>query len=428
MIGFAGLSHLGIVSSLAVAAKGFEVTGYDPDASLVGSLGRGQLPVVEPGLSELLTKHRAGMHLSADPACLRQCHVLYISSDVPTGPDGQSDLSAVHQLADTAVAHLRPGGVLVVLSQVPPGFSRGLAKRLEGSQPSAQLFYQVETLIFGRAVERALLPERYIVGCATPGDALPEAYGAFLQAWGCPILRMRYESAELAKISINMFLASSVCVTNTLAELCEAVSADWSEIVPALRLDRRIGAHAYLSPGLGLAGGNLERDLASVRALAQEFGTDAGVVDAWLTNSRHRRDWVLGLLQAEVTSRLSDPVIAVWGLAYKPNTKSTKNAPSLDLLEGLKPFRLRVYDPEVRLSGSGRPRLLQTTSAGEACRGADALAVMTPWEEFTQIKLEDVRGLMRGRVIVDPFQALDPVGCIEYGFRHFRLGAPERHA
>src|SRR3970282_1279053 len=154
---------------------------------------------------------------------------------------------------------------IVVLAQVPPAFTRGKQR------PGRLLYYQVETLIFGRAVERALQPERYIVGCADPALPLPPAYQGFLQAHGCPILPMRYESAELAKISINMFLVASVSTANTLAELCEKTGAEWSEIVPALKLDKRIGPHSYLAPGLGIAGGNLERDLATVCRFADEL-------------------------------------------------------------------------------------------------------------------------------------------------------------
>ena len=140
---------------------------------------------------------------------------------------------------------------------------RGLAASAKA--PSVTWFYQVETLIFGAAVKRAMEPERFIVGALDPSAALPESYASFLKAFGCPVLVMRLESAELAKIAINFFLVSTVCTTNTLAELCESIGADWGEIAPALRLDRRIGPHAYLKPGLGIAGGNLERDLVTVQ-------------------------------------------------------------------------------------------------------------------------------------------------------------------
>src|SRR6185437_13120933 len=132
------------------------------------------------------------------------------------------------------------------------------------------LFDQGETLVFGRAVERATEPERFIVGCAAPERPIPAAYGAYLSAYSCPILPMRYESAELSKIAINCCLVASVTVANTLAELSEEIGADWAEIAPALRLDRRIGLHSYLAPGLGISGGNLERDLATVLRLSEQ--------------------------------------------------------------------------------------------------------------------------------------------------------------
>jgi UDPglucose 6-dehydrogenase len=234
---------------------------------------------------------------------------------------------------------------------------------------------------------------------------------------------MRYESAELAKISINLCLVSFVTVANTLAELCAAVGADWSEIVPALKLDRRIGPHAYLSPGLGIAGGNLERDLLTVRALGQEHGTDAAVVDTWLADSRYRRGWALRTLHRAVPAHRALPTIAVWGLAYKADTTSTKNSPALALLEALRPFPVRAYDPQVKLNDNdGWP--VQPGSALEACRGADALVVMTPWAEFAAIDPAELAEVMAGRVVIDPFRALAGGRWSDLGFDYFRLGAP----
>src|SRR5262249_7021885 len=187
--------------------------------------------------------------------------------------------------------------VIVVLSQVPPGYTR--ARQLSGRL----LYYQVETLVFGRAVERATKPERFIVGVPEAGQPLPLALETFLDAFGCPILPMRFESAEFTKISINCCLVASVSIANTLAELCERIGADWSEIAPALKLDRRIGTYSYLTPGLGLAGGNLERDLATIMRLAEEYGTDAGVIQAFVANSAHRKDWALRILHDVMFSK-----------------------------------------------------------------------------------------------------------------------------
>jgi UDPglucose 6-dehydrogenase len=422
VIAFAGLTHLGLVSAAAAAARGFEVVAFDPDPIRVAAIARGELPVVEPELPEVLDKHRDRLTFTAEPAALGRCDVAYVAPDVPTDDASASDLTPVRALVDVVTRALGSTAVLVVLSQVPPGFTR----RLPG--PSERRFYQVETLIFGRAVDRALHPERFIIGCADPSLPLPHALTAYLGAFGCPVLPMRYESAELAKISINVCLVASISAANTLAEVCERVGADWSEIAPALRLDRRIGPAAYLAPGLGIAGGNLERDLATVCRLADQHGTDAGVVRAWVANSHYRRDWALRQVHARVLSRRGDPTLAVLGLAYKENTASTRNSPSLALLASLAPFRVRVYDPCVAPRPEFHPQLQAAATSLDACTGADAVVIMTPWDEFRALRPEAVAARLRGRTVIDPYGVLDPAACRAAGLDQVVLGAPAREA
>ena len=415
-IGFAGMTHLGLNSAVAAADRSFEVVCYDADATLVAALGRGELPVVEPDLPELLRKNAGRIKFTADPRALAACGLVYVAPDVPTDDKGRSDLSGIDALVAQVDAALPAGAVMVILSQVPPGYTRERAK------PGRLLHYQVETLIFGRAMERARFPERFIVGCAAPAEPLPAALAGFLGSFGCPVLPMRYESAELAKISINFCLVAQVSVANTLAELCENIGADWSEIAPALKLDQRIGPHAYLAPGLGIAGGNLERDLATVCGISDRHGTDAGVVRAWMANSRHRRDWALRTLHREVLSRVDDPVIAVLGLAYKQDTHSIKNSPALALLESLQPFRVQVFDPVVPSSAVSNFRALGAKTELGACQGADALAVMTPWPQFRKLDPAALAKCMKGKVVIDPYAVLNASACRLAGLKYLTLG------
>lgn len=420
IVGFAGMTHLGLVSAAAMAESGFRTVAFDPDPARVASLRGGSLPVAEPDLDGLVVRHAAAGRLSFadDPAALAACDVVYVAPDVPTDDAGASDLAPLLDLFARVRAAARHDATLVFLSQVPPGFTRA---QESGGRP---LFCQVETLIFGRAVERALKPERYMVGCADPAVALPEAFRAVLAAPGCPVLKMRYESAELAKISINMFLVASVSTTNMLAELCERIGADWTEIAPALRLDGRIGPHAYLAPGLGIAGGNLERDLATVRRLADAHGSDSGQIDAWRRSSRHRRDWALARLHERLLARERDPTIAVLGLAYKENTHSTKNSPSLALLAALTPYRVRVFDPQVTADPAFHPRLEGAADALACVVGADALAVMTPWPAFRALAPAALAARMAGKLVVDPYGVLDEAACRAAGLERHALGAP----
>jgi UDPglucose 6-dehydrogenase len=416
LVGFAGMTHLGVNSAAAALARGFRVVGYDGDHGVIEGLRRGDPPVVEPGLPEVLRKHASQASYTENIADLSRCDLLYVASDVPTDDSGASDLAGIRRLIEAVSGALARGAVVVVLCQVPPGFTRALAL------PGERLFYQVETLVFGQAVERAMHPERIILGCADPSAALPAPLAGFLSAFACPILTMRYESAELAKISINMCLVASVSTANTLAELCEQIGADWSEIVPALRLDKRIGQHAYLAPGLGIAGGNLERDLATVCSLADAHGSDTSVVRAWIANSRHRRDWTLRTLHGAVLSKVEDPVIAVLGLAYKQDTHSTKNSPALALLAHLAPFRVRVFDPVVPASAIPNPRCHAATSEQDACEGADALAIMTPWAQFRKLDPVQIAGRLRGRLVLDPYAVLEAAACRAAGLEYLTLG------
>ena len=420
VVGYAGMTHLGINSAAASAARGFHTVCFDTDSERINQLTQGNIPVSEPGLDELVVSQKARLTYSSQPAVLTQCQVVYIAADVATDDEGRSDLRDIHHLIGTVISHLSPSAILVILCQVPPGFTRKV------SWPADRLFYQVETLIFGRAVERAMSPERFIIGCQMPERELPQSYQDFLMAFGCPILPMSYESAELAKISINCCLVGMISVANTLAEVCERIGADWHEIVPALRLDKRIGPYAYISPGLGIAGGNLERDLATVCRLAEEHGTDAEVVRAWIHNSRYRKDWVLRVLHSNVLSYCPQPRIAVLGLAYKENTHSIKNSPSLALITHLTDWPIQVFDPVVQASAVSHPDCAQANSPVEAARNADVLILMTPWAEFKAIKPADLCQVMRGRTIIDPFQVLPGRECEAVGFTYISLGQPPR--
>jgi UDPglucose 6-dehydrogenase len=422
VIGFAGMSHLGVNSAAGALQRGFRVVAFDPDATVIQGLCQGRPPVNEPGLAEVLLAGKERITYSDRAADLRDCSVVYISTDVATDDAGRSDLSAVKKLIKEVAPTLRPDGILVILCQVPPGFTRTLPLAPE------RLYYQVETLVFGGAVDRATNPERFIVGCADPQSALPAAYREFLAAFGCPILTMRYESAELAKIAINCCLVASVSVANTLAELCERIGAAWPEIAPALKLDKRIGAHAYLAPGLGIAGGNLERDLATVIRLAGEAGTDAGVVKAWVANSRHRRDWAARIVKKLLLEKNPTAMVAVWGLAYKENTDSIKNSPSIATIAQMPEATLQLHDPVVPARAVRHAKAKPAVEPLDAVRDADALMILTPWPQYRSIDPAAVASAMRGRIVIDPYGVMDARKANAAGLSVYTLGQPPLNA
>lgn len=396
-VGFVGASHLGQVYSAATAAAGFEVTLIDPSESLISAL-REAPSVAEPGLDDAWMKTPDKRTCSTDLQASRDCDLVFLSMDVPTDDHGESRSEVVETLASDLFVVLSGSGIpVVLLSQVTPGTTRRLSSKYK------LLSYQVETLVFGQALSRASHPERHIVGVADITDGLHPRHTEWLDTFPAAKHVMNYEGAELSKIAINLFLAASVSTTNSVAELARSLGASWDDIVPTLRSDRRIGPHAYLTPGLGLAGGNIERDLATFLRLAGGGQADPSVIQAFVRSSKHHRDWVLRQL---ATVRLpSRAVVALLGIAYKADTASTKNSPALDVMDALVDCEIRVHDPHAVVD-ERNPQVQQTEKWRDAITGADCLIVMTPWAEYASIDIDEILKLMRGTTIIDPYRVL----------------------
>jgi UDPglucose 6-dehydrogenase len=335
---------------------------------------------------------------------------VFITKDVPTGDFGKSDLGVIEDLM-SQLAHVLDGsGVPVVLmAQVQPGTTRRFAGQYDN------LAYQVETLVFGDALHRALHPERHIIGVVHRTSDPHSCHREWLEHFPAEHFVMVLESAELAKIAINLFLAASVSTTNSLAELARAVGANWHDIVPTLRADRRIGSYAYLSPGLGLAGGNIERDLASFLQLAMQHDVHATVIESYVRSSEYHRGWVLRQLAAE--GHIGSGIIAVLGLAYKPDTASTKNSASLELLQHLGGQSVRVHDPQVQ-TVSFPSSVTRCSTWTDAVTEADVVVVMTAWSNYAEIDVNILARLMRGRLVLDPFGVLDADAMSANGLNH----------
>lgn len=424
-IGVVGLSHLGIVASAGLASMGLEVAAVD-GAEQVAALAARRLPIHEPGLEELLA--RAAPAFTTDYAALKSCDVVMITLDTVTDEQNRSDLSVLDAYVDRALPWLPADGALVLMSQVPVGYTRALDARLRSRRPDlrARLHYWVETLVIGEAVPRYLEPERIIVGAPEPRAGAPvaaePALDALLVRFGCPVFRMNWESAELCKAAINLYLSVSVTYANALADLCEATGASMRALIPALRSDRRIGPAAYIRPGLGLAGGNLERDLVHLSELARAKGVDTGLLEVILGRSAARYGWLLDALERDVLRSGARPRLAVWGLAYKKNSRSTKNSVSLRLIGDLTGrASVTAYDPQVTLDPPP-PDVETAPSALEACRGADALVILTDWDEFAAADPISIRAALKSSVVIDAVGALDPVKARRAGLAYVAIG------
>lgn len=414
--GFLGLSHLGLVHSTVTASLGWDVVQFSPSREVVSLLNSRGPDVYEPGLRELWQSTELRRTVTADEEQLHICDLLVVAPDVVTSPEGESDLSEVDVLMNTAIKCASVGAPIILLSQVPPGYTRKFSTTRE------QIFYQVETLVFGLAVQRALSPERIIVGASHGDEKIPEPYAEWLRVFSAPVHVMRFESAELAKISINLFLAAFLSTTNSLAELAESVGADWAEIEPTLRTDRRFGEYAYLSPGLGISGGNIERDLVTFRRLAAASHVNDAVISSFIHHSAYRKHFVVE--QIRRTASNGDLVVGLLGLSYKVGTGSTKNSPSILTIQALPTTTFVAHDPIAMLS-PGLSNARQCATLEEVIHSAAVIAIMTPWPEYSGLLADSEQVLREKIAVIDPFGVLPTTMFVDSACRHVVLGRGE---
>ena len=411
IIGFVGLSHLGLVSLCAATNKGCDVIAYDLhiDAKLINANSIG---INEPGLNSIFKKNKQRIKITKNIQDLSKCDLIYISKDVPTNSNGKSDLKPIKKIIKR-LSFLYKKPILIILSQVNPGFTRKIKWNKK------KLFYQVETLVFGNALKRALKPERIIIGSNNSNEKIDPKLKSFLNKFKCPILNMNYESAELAKISINMFLVSSITTTNLLSELSTRIGAHWTDISKALKLDRRIGGHAYLNPGLGISGGNLERDVNSVIQMKKKMNLDSRMFEYWKKKSQYYKNWpIRKFLELKKKIRINN--ISILGLTYKPDTDSLKNSPSLEIISKLKrEYSLTLYDPVIKSLTSKNYNF--SNSIIEAVKDSDLIFIMTPWKQFKILNSKKITKMLSRKIIIDPFEVIVDKLLIKNNKKYFSI-------
>lgn len=399
-VAYFGLSHLGIVSSISLASKHVLCIGVDLDSKLVGKLARQEWPIQEPGIDEAFNEAKGFITFSSDPKLLRGCDIIYISKDVPTDDFGRSNLGEVKILIELAAQNISKETQIVILCQVPPGFTRRMKKY------HSNISYQVETLVFGQAFSRAITPERIIVGVDHPDMPLDVNLEYILTQFSCPILLMDYESAEFTKISINAFLAASITTTNSLNEIAKSIGAKWDSIKQALQLDRRIGEYAYLKPGLGISGGNIERDLQTLDELEQISMGESNLFRTYLENSQRQKRWIFDSINENILKINAKSRIGILGIAYKEGTDSIKNSVALEVIDSFTDNIVGVYDPVAVLPS--KFKTIRQFECAEDCIGAaDAVVVLTPWEQFSsssffQLFVEKAKPFL----IIDPYSII----------------------
>jgi UDPglucose 6-dehydrogenase len=397
-----GLWHLGCVTAACLASAGNQVVGLDSDEQVVGKLERGQPPLHEPGLADLIAAGLPSGRLSftSDPAAaLRGADVLWVAFDTPVNDQDEADVAFVRARLEAIADNIGPGTLVLISSQVPVGFTRALERAWRAR--GLRYAYSPENLRLGKAIEAFQRPERVIVGLRDDADRplLAALFAPFCQR----IEWMSVESAEMTKHALNAFLATSVTFINEVARLCEALGADAKEVERGLKSEGRIGPRAYLAPGAAFAGGTLARDVRFLIDFGQRYDVATplfkGVLDSNEVHKGWMRDAVRRLLDA-----IAQPVVAVLGLTYKPGTSTLRRSSSVELCAWLheQGIRVQAHDPAVaELPAELRSAITLCAAPQAALAGADIAVIATEWPDYRNLRADEFLEAMRQPQVID---------------------------
>ena len=428
-IAVVGTGYVGLVVGACLAENGNSVVCVDNDGTKVDALRRGEIPIYEPGLAEMIPRNVAEERLrfTTDlPAAVRQSEILFIAVGTPQDEDGSADLRHVLAVADGIGRAMDGFRVIVNKSTVPVGTTAKVRKAVSAvtSHPFA-VVSNPEFLKEGTAVEDFLKPDRVVIGVddERAREVMTELYAPFVRT-GNPVLTMDCASAELTKYAANAMLASRISFMNEIANLCDRLGADVGQVRRGIGTDSRIGA-SFLFPGIGYGGSCFPKDVKALIRTSEEVGLELRVVKAVDAANEVQRSVLVPRIEAHLGT-LAGKVVGVWGLAFKPRTDDMREAPAVAIIEGLlaRGASVRAYDPKAtsvaqRAFGD---RVHLCRRSYDAVEGADALVVATEWNEFREPDFARVKALMRHPAVFDGRNIYNPQVLREMGFHYEGIG------
>jgi UDPglucose 6-dehydrogenase len=425
-----GTGYVGLVSGTGLADFGNHVVCVDIDKEKIELLIKGKIPIYEPGLKEVVDRNvKAGrLRFSTDiDKAIRDSEVVFSAVGTPPGEGGEADLRAVWAVATVFAQNLDGYKVFVNKSTVPIGTGRKvyeLIRELSGKDMAFDVVSNPEFLREGSAVGDFLHPDRVVIGSSNPKatEIMKDVYKA-LYLRKTPYVETNIESAELIKYASNAFLATKISFINEMANLCDKVGADVHVVAEAMGQDGRISPK-FLHPGPGYGGSCFPKDTMALVEIFKEVGIKTKVVEAVVEANEHQKALVVDRLK-DLMPDLKGKVIAILGLSFKPNTDDTRFSPSkvvIPLLEK-EGARVQCYDP-VAINDFKRdfPDLDYKKSAYDACHGADAVILMTEWNEFRGLDLDAIKKLLKSPVFLDTRNVYDPADMREKGFMYGSVG------
>ena len=426
-----GCGYVGLVSGTCLAALGHKIIGVDVDAKRVTALTQGQVPIYEPGLSELILAQAAAgrLRFTTDIAeAIQESQSIFIAVGTPPSRKGGADLSMLFAAVDDVLKYANGPKTLVIKSTVPPGTGEIVAQRVASGPHRIEVVNNPEFLREGTAIQDFMQPDRIVFGANSNGgmEVLREIYQPLIDR-GYAIFSMSRQSAELTKFASNAMLAMRISFINELSQLALAIGADIESVRVGIGTDKRIGP-SFLKAGVGYGGSCFPKDVAALVHQMREFGLEphllSGVEKA---NAGQKRAYATRLIKA--LSDIKDPQVAIWGLAFKADTDDMREAPSIEIVHALLAagIKVRVYDPQ-DMENARRildKHVIWADGVDECTRGADAVALITDWSIFITQDWGHIASLMRGRHVFDGRNCLSSSKVLAAGLIYRAIGRPE---
>jgi UDPglucose 6-dehydrogenase len=423
-----GAGYVGLTTAVCLAHLGHDVVCADIDADRVERLSKGEVPILEDGLPELLTEGLASRRLRfvlGAPNAARTAAFVFLCVPTPQGDDGSADLSFVDTVAREIAPVLRPGTVVINKSTMPVGSTRMVQRVLaEAGAPPEDVMVasNPEFLREGTSVRDFLEPNRVVIGCTDASVAV--RVSDLYRSLNAPILVTDPASAEMIKYASNAFLATKISFVNAIANLCEAVDADVREVALGMGYDQRIGFE-FLHPGPGYGGSCFPKDTAALLYAAESAGYDFSLLKGVVRVNQEQHERMVTKMAELVGGSLSGVTVAVWGLTFKANTDDLRDSPALVIVKRLleEGATVRAYDPA---AGERAADLVPGIEIGsdpyEVCNGAAALALLTEWDEFRWMDFDRVAQMLQTPTVLDTRNILDPAALRRQGYTYEGVG------
>ncbi|MEA3351830.1 MAG: UDP-glucose/GDP-mannose dehydrogenase family protein [Chloroflexota bacterium] len=423
-----GVGYVGLITAAGFADLGNRVIALDIDEKKIEGLKQGKMPIYEPGLEELVERNVKAGRLSFTTSYtegLQGTQFAFIAVGTPSGVDGEADLQYVEAAARSVAENMSERLIIINKSTVPVGTGDWVAEIVERNQKDDILFSVVscpEFLREGSAILDFMNPHRTVLG-SLDREAADEVAQLHLPL-RAPIMITDLRTAEMIKYASNAFLATKISFINEMANVCEALDADVTEVATGMGYDERIGPH-FLYAGLGYGGSCFPKDVKALAHMAEEKGKHPQLLGAVMDINDHRRPMAVARLQEMLDGELKGCIIGMLGLAFKPNTDDMRDAPSIDIANKLiaAGAKVRAYDP-VAMENAAKllPAVVMMSDPYEMAEGCDALIVNTEWNEFKQLNRRRIYDLMKQAVIFDGRNIYDPKEMFELGFKYRGVG------